>query len=236
MAKTKKAKPVSTQEHLRLAEIRDGVLVLTSGELRQVVMVSAINFSLKSEEEQNAIIFQYQNFLNSLTFPVQIVMQSRRLDLGPYLAKLQARLDSEQNELIRLQITDYLDFINRLLSVANIMDKNFFVVVPFSPPVTKKPGLLAQIFGTKKRLSPHFSAEQFASYKRVLAQRANVIASGLSGIGIKSVPLNTQQLAELFYATYNPEEAGKERLTYTQVLESPVVRVEAPGVPGGGPK
>jgi len=223
MAKAKQ-KPVSTQEHLRIAEIRDGTLILTNGELRQVLLVSSINFALKSEDEQNAIIFQYQNFLNSLTFPVQIVMQSRRLDLAPYLGKLQERLDNEQNELIRMQIADYMEFIKRLLSVANIMDKNFFVVVPFSPPVTKKGGFVSQIFGSQKRLQPHFPADQFAHYKEQLSQRINVVTAGLSGIGLRSALLSTQQLVELFYATYNPEEATKERLTYTQLLSAPVVR------------
>jgi hypothetical protein len=227
MAKAKtKAKAASTQEHLRIAEIRDGVIILTSGELRQVLLVSSINFALKSEDEQNAIVFQFQNFLNSLTFPIQIVMQSRRLDLAPYLGQLQERMDNEQNELIRLQIADYIEFIKRLLSVANIMDKNFFVVVPFSPPATKKGGLFSQIFGSSKRLQPRFPADLFATYKQQLTQRVSVVSSGLSSIGLRSALLTTQQLVELFYAAYNPEEATKERLTYTQLLAAPIVKRE----------
>lgn len=222
----KQQKPVSTQEHLRIAEIRDGTLILTNGELRQILLVSSINFALKSEDEQNAIIFQYQNFLNSLTFPVQIVMQSRRLDLAPYLGKLQERLDSEQNELIRMQIADYMEFIKRLLSVANIMDKNFFVVVPFSPPVTKKGGFFSELLGSNKRKQIHIPADLFAQYKQQLGQRVNVIVAGLSSIGLRSAVLSTQQIVELFYATYNPEEATKERLTYTQLLSAPVVHRE----------
>ena len=221
-----KPKVVSTQEHLRIAEIRDGTLILTNGELRQVLLVSSINFALKSEDEQNAIIFQFQNFLNSLSFPIQIVMQSRRLDLAPYLGKLQERLDNEQNEMIRIQIADYMEFIKRLLSVANIMDKNFFVVVPFSPPVTKKGGFLNDLLGSRKRQDIHIPADAFAEYKKNLTQRINVITAGLSGMGLRSAPLSTQQLVELFYATYNPEEATKERLTYTQLLSAPVVRRE----------
>lgn len=230
-----KGKPVSTQEHLRIAEIRDGILILTNGELRQVVLVSSVNFALKSEDEQNAIVFQYQNFLNSLSFPIQIVMQSRRLDLAPYLGKLAERLESEQNELIRLQIADYIEFIKRLLSVANIMDKNFFVVVPFSPPVTKKGGMMSQIFGSPKRQQPKIPADQFAQYKQALGQRVNVITSGLASVGLRSAVLTTQQLVELFYATYNPEEATKERLTYTQLLSAPIVRREAEGPVAGSP-
>jgi hypothetical protein len=221
-----KPKPASTQEHLRIAEIRDGVVILASGELRQVLLVSSVNFALKSEDEQNAIIFQFQNFLNSLTFPIQIVVQSRRLDLAPYLGKLQERLDNEQNELIRLQIADYMEFIKRLVSVANIMDKHFLVVIPFSPPITKKGGVFAQLFGSSKRLQPHFPADQFAVFKQHLAQRVGVITAGLSSMGLKSALLSTQQLVELFYAAYNPEEATKERLTYTQLLSAPVVRRE----------
>lgn len=216
----------STQEHLRIAEIRDGVLILTNGELRQVLLVSSVNFALKSEDEQNAIVFQFQSFLNSLSFPIQIVMQSRRLDLAPYLGKLQERLDNEQNELIRLQIADYIEFIKRLLSVANIMDKNFFIVVPFSPPITKKGGFFAELFGSSKRKDIHIPADQFAQYKQHLSQRAQVITSGLSSMGLRSALLSTQQLVELFYAAFNPEEATKERLTYTQLLSAPVIRRE----------
>ncbi len=221
-----KKKINSTQEHLKIAEIRDGVLILTNSELRQVLLVSSVNFALKSEDEQNAIVFQFQNFLNSLSFPIQIVMQSRRLDLAPYLGKLQERLDNEQNELIRVQIADYMEFIKRLLSVANIMDKNFFIVVPFSPPVSKKGGFFAELFGSSKRQNVRIPADLFAQYKQQIGQRANVIVGGLSSMGLRSAVLSTQQLVELFYATYNPEEATKERLTYTQLLSAPVIRKE----------
>ena len=221
-----KPKVNSTQEHLRIAEVRDGTIIVGNGELRQVLLVSSVNFALKSEDEQNAIVFQFQNFLNSLSFPIQIVMQSRRLDLAPYLGKLQERLENEQNELIRMQIADYIEFIKRLLSVANIMDKNFFVVVSLLPQVTKKGGFFADLLGSKKRQEIHIPADQFAQYKQQLAQRVGVIMSGLATMGLRSALLSTQQLVELFYAAYNPEEATKERLTYTQLLSAPVVRRE----------
>jgi len=232
-SKTKqgKGKVASTQEHLRIAEIRDGLLILTNSELRAVLLVSSVNFALKSEDEQNAIVFQFQNFINSLTFPIQILMQSRRLDLAPYLGKLQERLENEQNELIRLQIADYIEFIKRLLSVANIMDKNFFVVVPYSPPVTKKGGLLSDLLGGRKHQDVHIPSDQFATFKQEIAKRVGVVIAGLASMGLRSATLTTQQLVELFYATYNPEEATKERLTYTQLLSAPVVRQEGEQTP-----
>lgn len=211
----------STQEHLPLAEVRDGFVILKNSSLRAILLVSAVNFALKSEEEQNALVFQYQNFLNSLTFPIQILMQSRHLDLDPYLAKLTERLNVESNELLRLQIADYIDFVKKLLSVANVMDKNFFVAVPYEPAPVTKSGFLRLLGKNAKNIS--LTPEQFTSYKQQLTERVNVVVAGLSSMGLRSSQLSTQQLVELFYATYNPQEATKQRLTYTQLLSAPVI-------------
>lgn len=211
----------STQEHLPLAEVRDGFVILKNSSLRAILLVSAVNFALKSEEEQNALVFQYQNFLNSLTFPIQILMQSRHLDLDPYLAKLTERLNVESNELLRLQIADYIDFVKKLLSVANVMDKNFFVAVPYEPAPVTKSGFLRLLGKNAKNIS--LAPEQFTSYKQQLTERVNVVVAGLSWMGLRSSQLSTQQLVELFYATYNPQEATKQRLTYTQLLSAPVI-------------
>jgi len=176
-------------------------------------MVNSVNFGLKSEEEQNAIIGQYQGFLNSLSFPIEIVMHSKQLDLSNYIKDLQARVAQEANELIRYQIQEYVDFVQKLVSIANIMDKKFFVVVPYQLPVTEQSqgGFFSGLFGNNH---PHLKVPlgRFAKIKEELDQHVNVIVSGLSSMGISSQVLSTKQIIEVFYRTYNPEEAVKEKL------------------------
>lgn len=223
----KKPKLHSTQEYLEIAEIREGIVILRDGSMRIVLLASAINFALKSEKEQNALIFQYQNFLNSLTFPIQIVMQSRKIDLAPYLTKLEERLDLEENELLQIQINDYMQFINRLIKIANIMDKKFFVVIPFTPPGLQKRTLFDKILHPSRLTVMEISETEFKSYKEELAERANIVLNGLSALGIRTATLDTQQVVELLYATYNPEEASKERLTQIEDLAQPVIGQKA---------
>ncbi len=186
-------------------------------------MASSINFALKSEEEQNAIIMNYQGFLNSLAFPIQILMQSRRLDLDSYITKLNEAQEQETNELIQIQMQDYVGFIKRLVSVANIMDKKFFIVIPYSPPNLEKRGLFDKIFNPTRVAKVNISDNEFKRFKEELTQRASVVINGLSSIGVKAVSLNTQQVSELMYATYNPEEGNKEKLTEINELEKPIV-------------
>jgi len=217
----------STQEFLAFSEVHDGVVITKTGELRIILMATSINFSLKSEQEQTAIIYAYQNFLNSLSFPIQILMQSRRLDLSKYLKTLKATADKQTNELLRGQTIDYHNYVERLVKVANIMDKKFYVVISYFPGVTsqiKKPG----IFGgsDKNSSSIQITPEQFANYRQELNQRAQVIQSGLGSIGVRSAELNTQQVVELLYGIYNPEEAAKEKLINFNHLNSDVVESE----------
>lgn len=215
----------STQEALKFAEIRDNTVVLKDGHLRQILLCSSINFSLKSEQEQNAIIFAYQNFLNSLDFPIQILMQSKKLDLSNYLAKLEGRSNEQTNELLRLQTTDYIEFIKRLINLANIMDKRFYVVVPYLVPPKM---VTANIPLPSKQATPHpvLSEEEFNQYKKELEHRLQVIQSGLGSIGIRTALLSTQQIIELLYGVYNPEEASKEKITTAEELQGEVVESE----------
>lgn len=204
---------VSTQQNIPFSAVYDDVIVTKKGQLCQVVMVNSVNFGLKSEEEQNAIVYQYQSFLNSLTFPIQIVMHSKKLDLTEYLKNLEGRIAQEPNELIRYQIQEYVDFVGKLISIANIMDKKFFIVIPYTIPASElsSGGFFASIFGTtREHLKMPLS--KFAKYKGALAERVSVVASGLASIGITSQVLSTKQLIELFYRTYNPDEAIKEQL------------------------
>lgn len=203
----------STQQYLPFSAVYDDVIVTKKGQLCQVVMVNSVNFGLKSEEEQNAIIYQYQSFLNALSFPIQIVMHSKKLDLTNYLKNLEGRIAQEPNELIRYQIQEYVDFVGKLISIANIMDKKFFIIVPYVLPSTEisSNGFFATLFGgSHEHLKVPLS--KFIKHKEVLVERTNVVASGLASIGITSQILSTKQIIELFYRTYNPEEAIKEQL------------------------
>ena len=213
----------STQAHLNIARIQDGIVITKAGGFRMILLASAINFALKSEEEQNALVFQYQNFLNSLTFPLQIVIQSRQLDLTQYLAKLEERLAEETNELLQIQIEDYLDFVRRLINLANIMDKKFFIVIPYDPVNIQKRGFFDKLFKPGPSTGPSLSSIEFKRQREELLQRANVVMSGLGGLGIRSIPLDTQQAIELFYQTLNPEEGVKEKLADESLLTSPII-------------
>jgi type IV secretory pathway VirB4 component len=221
-----KPQAFSTQEFIAFSEIHEGIVITKKGELRAILMASSINFSLKSEQEQTAIVYAYQNFLNSLTFPVQIMMQSRRLDLSKYMGKLKKTAEAQANELLRNQTYDYMDFIERLIKMANIMDKKFFVVVPYMPPVAATSGKQSFFSPKKQTSSIQITPDQFTKYRQELSQRIQVIQSGLGAIGVRSAQLNTQQIVELMYGIYNPEEAAKEKLINFNNLNSDMVESE----------
>lgn len=232
MAQKKPTKPdakkqaASTQAYLNISEIKDGVVIAKDGTLHSVMLTSAVNFALKSTDEQDAIIYSYQRFLNSLTCPIQILVQSRRLDLEYYIEKLAKKAEDQEVELIKLQILEYTEFIKRLINVTNIMDKRFFVVVPFYPagaPQLKGLGKLFSTGASQKHLQKQVD-EQFEQNKVQLMQRVEAIASGLGGVGLRTVTLNSEELAELFYGIYNPSTATKERLINADDLTGATIR------------
>lgn len=195
----------STQRYVDVEEIREGVIVLKSGALRSVLLVSSINFDLKSSEEQDAIIAQYQNFLNSLDFPVQIVVQSRRFNIDPYLSLLKNREAQQTNELLRFQIGEYRDFIKNLTEVSNIMSKFFYVVVPFSPVENEQGGFfqkITDIFHPKQTVG--LQEELFDTYRTQLLQRVEHVMAALTPTGIRATLLGTEEVIELLYNSYNP--------------------------------
>ena len=213
----------STQNYLDIEEIHNGVVILKNGGMRMVLMVSAINFSLKSEGEQNAIIYSFQGFLNSLSFPIQIVMQSRRLDLSSYLAKLKSKNKSEENPLIRLQMSDYIGFVEQLLTVANIMEKKFYVVIPYQPIIIKNKNILQKAAKIFSRGDKKIEIVDFEMHRKELAHRTEVIAAGLGSIGLTAVQLNTLELAELYYSSYNPELASRQKISNLEDITTPIV-------------
>lgn len=220
-----KQQPIGpSQDVIPFSEIHEGIIITKTGELRAILMVTSINFSLKSDQEQNAIIFSYQNFLNSLSFNIQILMQSKRLDLTNYLAKLQKIADQQSNELLRAQTIDYISFIGDLIKIANIMDKKFYVVIPYVPIGKIEP--VGGLFGKKNSSGIRMTQTDFDMYKKELAQRVQVVQSGLSSIGLRSAVLNSQQVVELFYGIYNPEEAAKQKLINYDDLNSQIIETQ----------
>lgn len=195
----------STQKYVDVEEVHDGVMILKDGSLRAVLMVSSINFDLKATEEQDSIISQYQNFLNSLDFPIQIIVSSRKLNINPYLDYLKKKETQLTNELLSLQLEEYRNFIKNLTDVSNIMSKFFYVVVPFHPVENVKTGIFDRFFGsTNSQMAIARRRELFDTYKNQLWQRIDHISASLSGSGVKIVPLRTEELIELLYNSYNP--------------------------------
>ena len=193
---------LSTQDFLEFDQIKDGVVILKNKGLRIILMVSSLNFALKSTEEQNAILYQFQNFLNSLDFSCQILVQSRRLNITGYLEKLSEIEEKEKNELLKIQITDYRKFIEQITKGGSIMQKTFYVIVPFS---TTKASIT-----TEKGKLPKISAlteELFQRCKSQLLQRVEFVILGLMASGLQAVPLTTLELSELFWSLYHPLEA-----------------------------
>lgn len=193
---------ITTQQFLEIEEIKDGVLILKNKSLRGVIMVSSINFALKSEEEQMAILYQFQNFLNSLDFSIQILVQSRRVNLTGYLEKLKELEEKQENELLKIHIKDYHDFIKNLIGGGQIMSKSFFVIVPFT--LVEIPGIETV---KKKQPTPTLTEEQFQRAKIQLFQRMEYVMLGLRRCGLQCAILNTQELIELFWSLYHPVEA-----------------------------
>jgi hypothetical protein len=201
------ASGIPAQQFLAIETIREDAIVLKSGGFRVVLMCSSFNFALKSADEQEAIIYQYQNFLNSLDFPIQFIIHSRRLNTAPYLEKLRERQKEEDNELLKIQIAEYVEFIKTFSEMTNIMSKTFYVAVPFTPPLIRQQGILAKIGATLKLTKKTANSESlFNEYKNQLWQRVDTVVLGLQHFGIRAAPLNTEELIELFYGLYNPTE------------------------------
>lgn len=199
------------QNFLPIEAVREDVVVLKDGGLRVILMCSSLNLALKSTDEQDAIVFQYQNFLNSLDFSIQFSVHSRRLNIEPYLEALRERQKEETAELLKIQAAEYVEFVRTFVEATNIMSKNFYAVIPFAPPIFEQGGALGKFFSTlglgagERRSRP----ELFEEHKNQLWQRVNTVVAGLSRFGIRSAPLNTEELIELFYGLYNPTEFEK---------------------------
>lgn len=208
-------KPSSaTQQFVPVKEIRNGIIVLKDGGYRGILICSSVNFGLKSADEQRAITVGFQNFLNTLDFSVQIVVNSRRMDLRPYLALLGEKTPEQKSELMRIQLREYIEFVHSFADQANIMTKSFYIVVPYAPRLSAASaiGFLHKESAAAKIAS---TETVFEEDRAQLEQRLTLVAGGLSGTGVRAVPLGTEEIIELLYRSFNPGE-----------LENPI-RLEA---------
>lgn len=221
----------STQNTLQIAEIRDGIVIMNDGSYRSVVMVKSINFDLMSPQEQEAVEYSYQGFLNSLYFPIQIFARSRRVDLRPYIEKLDKIRTEHDNMLLALLMEDYIGYMDALSQQTNIMDKKFYVVIPFFPVVevqkalTQNKNFIAGITKMFDRTEQHvvINETDLENAKTELRNRVQAVLGGLLQCGIQGLPLDTQELIELYYDSYNPDTATRQQLKDFNNLTADIV-------------
>ncbi len=212
-----KSNPNSTQNTLQFAEIRDGIVIMNDGSFRAVIACQSINFDLMSPEEREAVEYSYQSFLNSLYFPIQIFVRSQKVDIRPYIEKLDKIRSEHDNMLLAVLMEDYIQFMSSLAEETNIMDKKFYVVIPYFKEVDGKQileegkGFLQNFFG-KKEQSVVINERDLEEGKGELRNRIQAIMSGLNQCGVQSVPLDTQELIELYYDVYNPDTATRQQI------------------------
>jgi type IV secretory pathway VirB4 component len=210
----------STQTYLDIAEIKEGTIVMRDGSLRAVMVVSSLNFSLKSTDEQNALISSYQNFLNGLEFPIEILMQSRKLDINSYLDKLRAIMQQQTNELLRMQTQEYIEYVAKLIEFASIMNKTFYVVIPLTSGAGKKGGIMSSItslFNPADKISGQ--SRSFENAREELSKRTNQVSAGLASMGLKTILLTTEELVELAYNSYNLNTASPIHIKSVEDLD-----------------
>lgn len=229
---SKASNPNSTQNSLQIAEIRDGIVIMNDGSYRAVVMCKAINFDLMSPQEREAVEYSYQGFLNSLYFPVQIFIRSQKVDLRPYIEKLAKIRSEHENMLLALLMDDYIAFMTDLATQTNVMDKKFYVAIPLFQTVEvgkvvgkaakAGKGFFANAFGQKDQ-KVTINEPDLERAKTELRNRVQAVISGLQQAGIQSLPLDTQELIELYYDAYNPDTATRQQLKNFDDLTAPVV-------------
>lgn len=226
-----KTNPNSTQNMLQIAEVRDGIVIMNDGSFRSVIMVKSINFDLMSPQEQEAVEYSYQGFLNSLYFPIQIFIRSQKVDLQPYIAKLDKIRTEHDNMLLAMLMADYIDYIDQLSLQTNIMDKKFYVVIPFFPTtdvqkaLTQSKDFLTGLKALFENKEQHVTINEgeLEKAKTELRNRVQAVLAGLMQCGVQGLPLDTQELIELYYDTYNPDTATRQQLKNFNDLTADVI-------------
>jgi hypothetical protein len=225
--------PNSTQNTLLLAEVRDGIVIMNDGTFRAVIMCRSINFDLMSPQEREAVEFSYQGFLNSLFFPIQVFVRSQKVDIRPYLEKLDKIRTEQDNMLLGILMEDYIGFLSAIAQQTNIMDKKFYVVISYPDPDENLRSALKQSTGFftgmvdmfSKSNNPHITVDEnrLEQAKTELKNRVQAVMQGLLECGVQSIPLDTQELIELYYDVYNPDTATRQQLKNFEDLNTPVV-------------
>jgi type IV secretory pathway VirB4 component len=210
---------VATQEFVPIERVRDGVVVLKNGELRAVLITSSLNLALKSADEQQAVLVQFQNLLNSLDFPIEFFVQSRRLNIKPYMDLLQARSGEIKEDLLKIQIHEYMGFIRKFTEETNIMTKHFFIVIPYSPSSSMVKHTSSSPLSFGLGTAKEDDQATFDAARIQLEQRVATVMQGLPRFGIRAQKLGTEEVVELFYKLFNPGEqdrAAPKLATQTQ--------------------
>lgn len=238
---TQNTNPNSTQNTLIISEIRDGIAIMHDGSFRAVVMTKSINFDLMAPEEREAVEYSYQGFINSLYFPIQIFIRSSKVDIRPYMEKLDKLRAEQDNMLLGLLTEDYIDYISALARETNIMDKRFYIVIPYYPKglenaqqaLEQSKGFFSNLFGGSKQGVVTINEEVLEKSKQELRNRVQAVMSGLNQMGVQGIPLDTQELIELYYDAYNPDTATRQQLGSVPVddLTVPVVTKGAGNAP-----
>lgn len=197
-------KDISTQNFIPIKDFKDGVALMKNGQMNIVLLASSINFALKSRDEQSAILAQFQNFLNTTDFSIQIYVQSRRLNINPYLELLATREKDQYNDLMKIQLREYMNFVETFVKEVDIMSKNFFVVVPYTPIDTNIKSNISDLLG--RRNNRTLEESKFQEHKNQLLQRVSVVEQGLRRIGVKTIQLSNDELVELYYHIFNPSD------------------------------
>lgn len=211
----KKPMAASTQRYLPIAEIKEDTVVLKNGGLRAILRVNSLNFNLKSEVEQQGIIAGYQSFVNTLIFPIQILIRSTRLNIDPYIKGLQEKAATQENPLLKDQTLDYADFMEKIVDIADIMQKSFYIIVPLDASTNTRRTLIQRFMEWLAAEDTKAKALQrnreFRSYNKILRDRITLVQSGLENIGITMRRLKTDELVQLFYSIYNPITCQKQK-------------------------
>ncbi len=221
--------PNSSQNSLLIAELRDSMTIMNDGSMRAVIACQSINFDLMSDREREAVEYSYQNFLNSLYFPIQIMIRSQKVDIGPYLDLLERIRRDQDNMLLGVLMDDYISFIGALAQETNIMDKSFFIVVPYYPAgdvtsaVSQSKSMVGSLFGSTKQQRIRIDEATYNKSKDEVRNRVQTVINGLLQIGIRSSQLNTKELGELYYNVYNPDTAVREPLGDFNAMNAPII-------------
>jgi hypothetical protein len=226
-----KSNPTSTQNVLQIAEVRDGIVIMNDGTFRSVIMAKSINFDLMSPQEREGVEVGYQAFLNSLYFDIQIFMRSTKIDIRPYLEKLDKIRSEHDNMLLAMLMEDYIHYVNDLSMQTNIMDKNFYIVIPYQARVDMQKALAQSknfFTGITNIIRPKtqhviINEKDLETAKTELRNRVQAVMAGLQQCGVQSLPLDTQELIELYYESYNPDTASRQQLKNFDDLSTPVI-------------